>query len=231
MQCDYLFNYAMKRLRDLTDAEDVVQETFLATLKGGKIFAGRSVERSWLVGILKNKICDHYRRASRETRFTDLEFYSDEESGRFVAEGLRKGAWIHELGPREWPNPRESLDNEEFWQTYRDCSGKLPKNIAAVFNLREVDDLDSKRICHTAVVLNGRVERRRERFRPMASCVSALSSIVANGHQVLPTVCIFAHILQPFAGLWILRGAAVNPNLQIMAREPRSLPCPSTINS
>ena len=147
MQCDYLFNYAMKRLRDLTDAEDVVQETFLATLKGGKIFAGRSVERSWLVGILKNKICDHYRRASRETRFTDLEFYSDEESGRFVAEGLRKGAWIHELGPREWPNPRESLDNEEFWQTYRDCSGKLPKNIAAVFNLREVDDLDSKGIC------------------------------------------------------------------------------------
>ena len=33
----------------------------------------------------------------------------------------------------------------------------------------------------------GRVERRRDRFRPMASCVSALSSIVANGHQVLPT--------------------------------------------
>ena len=145
---DYLFRYAMTRLRDLTNAEDAVQETFLAALKGGKTFAGRSVEKSWLVGILKNKICDHYRRASRETPFTDLEFYSDEESGRFVAEGLRKGAWIHELGPREWPNPSESLDNEEFWQTYRDCSGKLPKNVAAVFNLREVEDLDSKRICH-----------------------------------------------------------------------------------
>jgi len=35
--------------------------------------------------------------------------------------------------------------------------------------------------------LGGRVEWRRDRFRPMASCVSALSSIVANGHQVLPT--------------------------------------------
>ena len=33
----------------------------------------------------------------------------------------------------------------------------------------------------------GRVEWRRDRFRPTASCVSALSSIVANGHQVLPT--------------------------------------------
>ena len=34
---------------------------------------------------------------------------------------------------------------------------------------------------------NGRVERRRDRFRPMASFVSALSSIVANSPRVLPT--------------------------------------------
>jgi RNA polymerase sigma-70 factor (ECF subfamily) len=144
---DYLFKYAMMRLRDPTTAEDAVQETFLAALKGGKAFAGRSAEKSWLVGILKNKICDCYRRASRETPFTDLEFYADEESGRFVAQGAHKGAWIQELGPREWPNPGESLDNETFWQAYRDCSGRLPKNVAAVFNLREVDDLDSKEIC------------------------------------------------------------------------------------
>jgi hypothetical protein len=37
------------------------------------------------------------------------------------------------------------------------------------------------------VAKTGRVERRRDRFRPLASCVSALSSFVANGHQVLPT--------------------------------------------
>ena len=144
---DYLFRYAMTRLRDPSQAEDAVQETFLAALKGGKSFAGRSAERSWLIGILKNKICDYYRSASRETPFTDLEFYLDEECGRFVAEGVFKGAWIHALGPREWPNPGASLDNEEFWQTYRDCSGKLPKKVAAVFNLRELDDLDSKNIC------------------------------------------------------------------------------------
>ena len=34
---------------------------------------------------------------------------------------------------------------------------------------------------------SGRVGWRCEQFRPMASCVSALSSIVANGHQVLPS--------------------------------------------
>jgi RNA polymerase sigma-70 factor (ECF subfamily) len=152
---DYLFKHAMTRLRDPTKAEDAVQETFLAALKGGKAFAGRSGEKSWLVGILKNKICDHYRRASRETPFTDLGFYPDEENGCFVAKGVHKGAWIHELGPREWPHPGESLDHEEFWQAYRDCSGKLPKNVAAVFNLREVDDLDSKRICRMLNISEG----------------------------------------------------------------------------
>ena len=34
---------------------------------------------------------------------------------------------------------------------------------------------------------SGRVEWGRAQFRPMASNVSALSSIVANGHQVMPT--------------------------------------------
>jgi hypothetical protein len=34
---------------------------------------------------------------------------------------------------------------------------------------------------------NGRAERRRDWFRPMASSVSALSSIVANGLQILPS--------------------------------------------
>ena len=144
---DYLFKVALLRLRDPQKAEDAVQETFLAALKGGKSFQGRSAEKSWLVGILKNKICDHYRKASRETTFTDLDFYTDEESDRFVADGLGQGGWIHERGPQEWPNAGESLDHALFWKTYRECAGKLPEKVAAVFNLREVDGLDSKEVC------------------------------------------------------------------------------------
>jgi len=144
---DYLFKYAMLRLRDAAKAEDVVQETFLAALKGGKSFAGRSAEKSWLVGILKNKIYDSFRKAGRETSFTDLDFYSDEESDRFMPDGLGKGGWIHDLGPQDWPNPGEGLDNEAFWKAYRYCAAKLPKNVATVFNLKEVDGLDGKEVC------------------------------------------------------------------------------------
>jgi RNA polymerase sigma-70 factor (ECF subfamily) len=144
---DYLFKFALMRLRDSQKAEDAVQETFLAALKGGQNFAGRSAEKSWLVGILKNKIYDHFRKAGRETTFTDLQFYDDEEGNRFVADGIGKGGWIHELGPQDWPKAGENLDNELFWKTYRDCAGKLPKNVAMVFNLRELDGVESGEVC------------------------------------------------------------------------------------
>jgi RNA polymerase sigma-70 factor (ECF subfamily) len=144
---DYLFKFALIRLRDPAKAEDAVQETFLAALKGGKSFSGRSAEKSWLAGILKNKIFDYYRKASREISFTDLDFYAGEDGNCFVPDGPGKGGWIHELGPQEWASAGESLDNELFWKTYRDCAGKLPENIAAVFNLREVDGVASKDIC------------------------------------------------------------------------------------
>ena len=144
---DYLFRYAMTRLRDASKAEDAVQETFLAALKGGKSFAGRSAEKSWLTGILKNKIADYYRKVSRESSFTDLGFYMDEESDRFVADGLLKDRWLHDGGPQNWPSPGAALDNDVFWQVFRNCSSKLPRNVATVFNLREVDGVESKEIC------------------------------------------------------------------------------------
>src|SRR5215469_15766216 len=63
---DYLFNLAVGQVRDQCVAEDLVQETFLAALKARERFSGRSSDRTWLVGILRHKICDHLRRVCRE---------------------------------------------------------------------------------------------------------------------------------------------------------------------
>jgi len=144
---DYLFRYALGRLRDPLRAEDAVQETFLAALKGLENFHGRSAEKSWLVGILKNKIFDYFRKAGRETPFADLQFYEDEEQGTFEREGLTTGAWVADAGPQEWRDAGASLDNEVFWQTYRDCTSRLPRNVATAFNLREVDGIATPEIC------------------------------------------------------------------------------------
>lgn len=145
---DCLFKYAIVRLRDSSLAEDMVQETFLAALRGRQRFEGRSAEQSWLIGILKNKIYDYYRRAGRETSFTNLEFYADEERERFSRTGLSKGGWIHELGPSAWSQDSvTTLANQEFWKTLHDCTSKLPHTIAAAFTLREMDGLETNDIC------------------------------------------------------------------------------------
>src|ERR1041384_4093503 len=70
---DYLYKYALIRLRDPFKAEDAVQETLLAALKARSSFGSRSAEKTWLVGILKNKVHDYFRKASREISFTDLD--------------------------------------------------------------------------------------------------------------------------------------------------------------
>jgi RNA polymerase sigma-70 factor (ECF subfamily) len=56
------------RLRDRELAEEIVQDTFLAALKAYHSFSGQSSGRTWLVGIFKHKIVDHFRRISRERR-------------------------------------------------------------------------------------------------------------------------------------------------------------------
>ena len=145
---DLLFKYALARLRDAARAEDLVQETFLAALKGGKSFAGRSAEKTWLIGIMKNKIADHFRKASRETSFTDIAFYEDRDNDQYVADGLSHGHWLMEHAPSEWsPEPGANLDNEAFWKAFHSCAGKLPKNINTAFCLREIDGIETKEIC------------------------------------------------------------------------------------
>ena len=143
---DSLFRYALSRLRDSALAEDLVQDTLLAALKSHHRFEGRSSERSWLTGILKNKILDHYRKSGRETVFTDLEFYSDEEARAFDNAAF-PDHWNPAAAPTEWSGAGAALDQEEFWKVFHRCSGKLPDRVARVFLLREVDDVPSDEIC------------------------------------------------------------------------------------
>src|ERR1043165_4696868 len=90
---DYLFGYAMFRLRDASAAEDAVQETLLAALQGHKEFAGRGSVRTWLTGVLKHKPADHFRRAGRETPLSQLEGESFEHAEFFRPEGEWREHW------------------------------------------------------------------------------------------------------------------------------------------
>src|SRR5262249_45545084 len=53
--------------------EDVVQEVFLAAWENLDKFKGDSPLRSWLLGIARHKVEDHYRKRLREFQFTKEE--------------------------------------------------------------------------------------------------------------------------------------------------------------
>ena len=139
-----LYRFALMRVRKPETAEDLVQESLLAAVRTVDNFSGRSSERSWLVGILKNKIADHFRKLGRETTFTDMEFMNDELPHKFAG-----GFWNLEQGPKDWQESEAVTYRAEFWQTMRDCLNKLPPRVADVFMMREMDGEDTPEICET----------------------------------------------------------------------------------
>jgi RNA polymerase sigma-70 factor (ECF subfamily) len=139
-----LYRFALMRVRKPEVAEDLVQESLLAAVRTAGSFSGRSSERSWLVGILKNKIADHFRKLGRETTFTDMEFLKEEMPHKF-----ENGFWNEERGPKDWQESEAVTYRGEFWQTMRACLDKLPPRVADVFMMREMDGEDTPGICES----------------------------------------------------------------------------------
>ena len=139
---DYLFRYAMLRLRDRPAAEDMVQETFLAALKGRGTFSGDSSEATWLVGILKHKIADHFRRQAREAPLEEGDLGEHPDAGHMDG----KGHWT--TGPAEWGgNPADLYRQGEFLDRFRICLSGLSAKHADAFTLREIEGLGTAEIC------------------------------------------------------------------------------------
>jgi len=140
---NYLYRFALSRLRNRELAENAVQETLLSALTARKKFCGRSSERTWLIGILKHKIIDHYRKKYREISVTDL-VPEDQDA----VESFYDVAGKPNKYPSEWEaDPRQLSSNNEFWRILEDCLKKLPKATADAFSMREMDKIDTKEIC------------------------------------------------------------------------------------
>lgn len=144
---DELFSFTMLRVRDRAVAQDLVQETFLAALRARQNFAGRSTERSWLFGILRNKLVDYYRRQYREVPWGEPGTSAGEEEGFFHTSGMGKDGWIAQVAPKAWEAPDESLINKEFHRVFQECVSGLPEKVAQVFLRREVDEVSSEELC------------------------------------------------------------------------------------
>lgn len=165
---DYLFGYAKARLRRREAAEDAVQETLLAVVQRPADFAAAPNPRAWLVGILRHKIVDQFRRGSRETPISALADDDEEDISRCfdVAEH-----WIG--GPVSWKShPGALLRDKRFLAVFRGCLDKLPGKLGSVFVMREVDGEECEEVCETLNITSTNLyaSLHRARFR-LRACV------------------------------------------------------------
>jgi len=138
---DYLFNFAVGQVRDTGVAEDLVQETFLAALKSQNGFSGRSSERTWLVGILRHKICDQLRKTCREraVRADPAPLNSDESWEESTS-------WLHDVAA-ESQLPARRMELAEFRANLELALVKLPPRIAQVFQMYEIEERPNHEVC------------------------------------------------------------------------------------
>jgi RNA polymerase sigma-70 factor (ECF subfamily) len=140
---DILFRFALLRVGNPGLAEDLVQETLCSAFESQKWFSGRSTEKTWLVGILKHKIADYFRRSGREAVQADSGGLPEVEDGDFFDE---RGRWKN--NPGDWKgSPEDVLEKKEFWEVFHRCLDGLSPNLRQAFTLREIDEMESGEIC------------------------------------------------------------------------------------
>ena len=167
---DALFRFALLRVKDTHVAEDLVQETMLSALKGIDRFKGGSSLRTWLVGILKHKIIDHFRRNRPEVLSSDLTLMDNETE----EERLERSAQRNQRFSEWTESPFKLLEQQEFWGVFMRCLDGLPENHRRAFAMREIDGIKGDEICKildiTSTNLWVILHRARGRLR---SCLDA----------------------------------------------------------
>jgi RNA polymerase sigma-70 factor (ECF subfamily) len=138
-----LYRYALTHLRDEHKAEEAVQETLLAALQARERFSGGATVRTWLVGILKHKIIDDFRRAAREVALDEPDEVAEETMGEdsFAPDGH----WSTRLA--DWGDPVQALESSQFLAILQRCLDALPPRLSRLFWLREVMEENSESIC------------------------------------------------------------------------------------
>jgi len=167
-----MLRVARAHVRTHASAEEVVQEAWLAVVRGLDGFEGRSALRSWVFTILANIA---RRRGRTEARIMTTEHELPVDPGRFRGDDdPYPGHWREGAAPEAW-GPEPALLAREFRALLEAALAQLPDRQRSVVELRDVHGVDAEEVC---VLLdlspaNQRVllHRGRSRLRAMLDAV------------------------------------------------------------
>ncbi len=121
-------------------AEEVVQDTWVAVLRGIDGFAGRSEFKSWLLAILVNR--------AKSTGVREARSVAIDDAGPAVDRARFDGAGAWASPPRHWI---EESEDRLLATGLRDrlelALRRLPSRQRAIVMLRDIDGLSSEEVC------------------------------------------------------------------------------------
>ncbi|HTC09116.1 MAG TPA: sigma-70 family RNA polymerase sigma factor [Acetobacteraceae bacterium] len=140
-------------------AEEVVQDAWLAVFNSISRFEGRSSLATWLFSIVLNRA---RTRISRESRLVGLPGILDGTQGTEravdVTEFQPDGHWVE--APRLWDelNPERVVSGRQLWAHVQEAIERLPAGQRAVIVLRDMEGQDAEAAC---ALLNISAENQR----------------------------------------------------------------------
>ena len=171
-----LLRLATTFVRDRAVAEEVVQETWLAVLRGIDRFEGRSSLRTWIYRILTNTAKTRAQREARSIPFASLGGGGEDEPSvdpdRFLPADDAHWAGHWASYPRRWDDvPEARLLGGETQEVIRQAIDKLPYNQGEVIRLRDVEGFTSAEVCELLSIseANQRVLLHRARTKVRAA--------------------------------------------------------------
>ena len=138
---DCVYSYVRRRVMPRAEAEDMVQEVFLAAWHGLGNFRGEASLGHWLLGIARHKIQDYYRKRLREPEMSnEIDEAFPELTGNLTYEERL-----------DYANAQE--------KTYR-ILAKLPETYGLVLRCRYLEQHSAREMAE----LTGKTEKAIERL-------------------------------------------------------------------
>ena len=155
---DALYSYALALTRDETEAEDLVQETYLRAVRAFGDLAPNSNLKGWLFVILRNAWLNQLRHTRSGPRFVELE--SEEASSNGWSASGMSDPYVLYL---------RKLEREEIV----DAIARLPVLHREIVILRDIEGFSYQEIagmigCPAGTVMS-RLGRAREKLRRILS--------------------------------------------------------------
>jgi len=123
------------------EADEVVQETWLAVVRGVWAFQGRSSLRTWILRILINRARTRAQREGRTVPFAD-----DGAAETAGDVSPRVGVAAFSLDPN--PSPEAAVLAREARAHLRAAIDALPANQRTVITMRDLEGCSSEEVCN-----------------------------------------------------------------------------------